>query len=128
LVAGGEFTTAGGASANGIARWNGSQWRPLGAGAGGTALVGIYATIVLPGGDLVVAGRGTTPNNVFRWNGTAWYALGPGMDNTVRSLAVLHNGDIVAGGFFHTVGGVVADGIARWNGTSLSAVASPSPG
>jgi hypothetical protein len=32
LIAGGDFTTAGGASAQHIASWNGSGWAPLGDG------------------------------------------------------------------------------------------------
>ena len=32
LYAGGGFTTAGGVSANYIAKWNGSAWSPLGSG------------------------------------------------------------------------------------------------
>ena len=32
LYAGGMFTTAGGVSANSIAKWNGSAWSPLGSG------------------------------------------------------------------------------------------------
>jgi len=33
LIVGGSFTTAGGAAANHVARWNGAAWTPLGAGA-----------------------------------------------------------------------------------------------
>jgi hypothetical protein len=33
LYAGGIFTTAGGAAANRIARWDGASWSPLGSGA-----------------------------------------------------------------------------------------------
>ena len=32
LYAGGQFTTAGGVSANYIAQWNGSSWSALGSG------------------------------------------------------------------------------------------------
>jgi hypothetical protein len=35
LYAGGQFTTAGGVLANGIAKWNGNSWSPLGSGIGG---------------------------------------------------------------------------------------------
>src|SRR5436189_6481321 len=37
LIAGGRFTTVGGHSANNIARWNGSEWQPLGSGITGYA-------------------------------------------------------------------------------------------
>ncbi len=35
LVAGGQFTSAGGVSTNGIAKWNGTSWSSLGLGVGG---------------------------------------------------------------------------------------------
>jgi hypothetical protein len=38
LYAGGSFTTAGGAAANRIARWDGSAWTPLGGGMNGEVL------------------------------------------------------------------------------------------
>ena len=40
------------------------------------------------------------------------------MPSTVASLAVLPNGDLVAGGSFKAAGGVIATYIARWDGTS----------
>jgi hypothetical protein len=52
LVAGGDFTTAGGVAANSIARWNGSSWSALGSGTDGTVL----SLAVLPSGDLAVGG------------------------------------------------------------------------
>jgi hypothetical protein len=42
----------------------------------------------------------------------------------VRALAVLPNGDLVAGGVFTTAGGVAASRIARWDGTSWSPLGS----
>src|SRR6185436_2279204 len=38
LYAGGNFTAAGGTSANGVARWDGSAWSPLGGGTDGAAI------------------------------------------------------------------------------------------
>lgn len=48
---GGKFTTAGGSSVNGIAKWNGSAWSPLGTGVSGSTSVKSLA--VLP--SLVLA-------------------------------------------------------------------------
>ena len=44
------------------------------------------------------------------------------MDDEVRSLAVASNGDLFAGGDFVTAGGVLVDGLARWDGTTWNAV------
>ncbi|HEU4419518.1 MAG TPA: hypothetical protein VFT55_11310, partial [Planctomycetota bacterium] len=138
LVAGGFFPTAGGVSASNIAHWNGTSWSALGSGISGTAppSPSVIALTALPNGDLVAGGRFTTAggvsaNNIARWNGTSWSALGSGMTvtwpyggATVDALTTLPNGDLVAGGCFTTAGGVSADRIARWNGTSWSALSS----
>jgi hypothetical protein len=74
-----------------------------------------------------VAG-GVSVNCVARWDGTSWSALGSGMSGVIPprvfALAVLPNGDLVAGGYFTAAGGVSAENIARWNGTSWSALGS----
>jgi hypothetical protein len=56
---------------------------------------------VLPNGDLVVGGSfiragGVPAFNVSRWNGTAWTPMGTGVDNFVRSMTVMPNGDVIA--------------------------------
>ncbi|MFN9842948.1 MAG: hypothetical protein ACK57Q_01290, partial [Planctomycetota bacterium] len=125
LVAGGFFSTAGGVTANRIARWNGSVWSSLGSETSSS----VSALAVLPNGDLVAGGNFTTAggvaaNRIARWNGSAWSALGSGMDSVVRAVAALPNGDLVAGGDFTTAGGVAANYIARWNGSTWSSLGS----
>jgi trimeric autotransporter adhesin len=135
VVAGGAFTTAGGLPANCIARWNGSSWSALGSGMSFSGSPpAVYALTVLPNGDLVAGGMfttagGTAVNHIARWNGSTWSALGSGMTGTafvpvVYALTVLPNGDLVAGGQFPIAGGVVVNNIARWNGSSWSALGS----
>jgi hypothetical protein len=68
-------------------------------------------------------------NRIARWNGASWSPLGSGItatnsSGTVDALAVLPNGDLVAGGSFTTAGGVTVNRIARWNGTSWSPLGS----
>jgi hypothetical protein len=68
-------------------------------------------------------------SRIARWNGTSWSALGSGISGlpnftSVNALTVLPNGDLVAGGQFTSAGGVSANGIARWDGTSWSALGS----
>jgi hypothetical protein len=131
-VAGGAFFSAGGVLANRIARWNGTAWAPLGAGMD----YQVEALAVLPNGDLVAGGLfrtagGTPANCIARWDGATWSPLGTGMGNSrpfsdpaVLALAVLPNGDVLAAGDFDSAGGVPANGIARWNGSSWSALGS----
>ena len=129
LIAGGDFTTAGGVAANYIARWNGSAWFPLGAGMNNR----VSALTTLPNGDLIAGGSFTTAGGVAaitiaRWNGSTWSPLGTGMQvaspnsPSVGSLVTLPNGDLIAGGYFSSAGGVFANNIARWNGSAWSPI------
>ena len=56
LIAGGEFTTAGGTEANCIARWDGTTWSPLDSGMNGE----VFALTVYDG-ELIAGGRFTPP-------------------------------------------------------------------
>jgi len=125
VIAGGDFTTAGGASASRIARWNGASWSALGTGVDGF-LASIQALTTLPNGDLIAGGLfatagGTSASCIARWDGVAWSPLGTGMNDSVLALLTLPNGDVLAAGSFTTAGGVSANGIARWDGASWSA-------
>src|SRR5262245_50517305 len=88
LYIGGEFTSAGGVPAAGIARWDGASWSVVGTGVSGTVLagtpVGVLALAVYDdggGADLYAGGHfanagGVAVSNIARWNGTSWSALG----------------------------------------------------
>jgi hypothetical protein len=126
LVVAGSFSTIGGIAAANIARWNGTAWSPLGAGVSGIATM-----LPMQNGDLVVGGTfasagGVPANNVASWSGGAWVPMGGGTNGHVQALTELPNGDVVAGGAFSSAGGVGvgAGNIARWNGTTWSAVGS----
>jgi hypothetical protein len=85
LYAGGWFTTAGGVTANYIAKWNGSAWSALGSGMGGDSgfagsvfALAVSGTTLYAGGNFTTAG-GVPANYIAKWNGSAWSALGSGM-------------------------------------------------
>ncbi len=124
VYAGGHFQSAGGVTANGIARWNGTGWSALGTGLqGGDGLTSVNALIRI-GVDLIVAGDfytagGTQARHIAKWSGSEWSALGPGMDKPVHALAETGEG-LIAGGKFTSAGGNPANRIARWNGTLWS--------
>lgn len=136
LYAAGEFTFAGGAQVNKIAKWKPSTgWTPLGLGipdAGTPPLLmpthvhslAVYddgtGPALFVAGDFPAAG-GIPANNIAKWNGAAWTALGAGTNAPVRSLVVHDDGTgpaLYAGGSFTSAGGATANGIARWNGAS----------
>ncbi len=124
IIAGGAFTTADGAPAASIARWDGGAWHPIGSGvadAPGTTGV-VSALLSLPNGDLVVGGRfitagGVEARNIARWNGSQWSPIGEGLDSSVLTLAVLPSGELVAGGSFDKAGAGATRFLAVWNGS-----------
>ena len=57
VYVGGQFTQAGGSSANYIAKWNGSSWSALGSGMDGTVYaLAVSGTDVYAGGNFTTAG------------------------------------------------------------------------
>ena len=142
LYAGGDFTMTtnnggGKATVNHIAKWNGFEWSALGSGVGGP----VYA-LAVSGSDVYAGGKFTTVtnngsgkvtvNHIAKWDGNYWSALGSGMSDgpgssfysSVAALAVSGN-DVYAGGGFRSAGGTAATNIAKWNGSSWSALGLP---
>lgn len=117
IVAGGEFTVAGGAPAAGIARWNGTAWASFGTGLVGAP--GIAKAIVeLPNGDLVAGGQflsagGLPASNLARWDGSTWSPLGAGVSGPVSALALARDGTLSVGGLFATAGGLTSPRFAQ---------------
>ncbi len=74
LVAGGDFTTAGGAlGASRIAAWNAASWRELGSGLGGLSMNTEVNTLIAYDNKLVVGGYFTTAggrgaNHIALWH------------------------------------------------------------
>ncbi len=132
LYAGGSFTTSDGATIP-VAQWNGSGWSALGSGVDGVVLaLASSGTNVYAGGRFTTAtGGGATNvpiNRIARWNGIRWTVLGLGMNDQVSALAVSGN-ELYAAGLFTlatNAGGAVVpvNRIARWNGSSWSALGS----
>jgi hypothetical protein len=121
VYAGGAFTTAGGAPANRIARWDGGSWLALGDGVSGEVYaVAVSGTDVYVGGAFTTAG-GAPANRIARWDGSAWSALGTGLSGDVLAIAV-DGGDVYVGGRFTTAGGQAALRVAKWDGSVWSAL------
>lgn len=127
LVAAGLFSAAAGFPVNRIARWNGTQWLPMGSGLAEIA----QALAVTPGnGHLYAGGTQFGGNRYFaylqRWNGSSWSSLGSiafDRDAGVNALLAANDGTLIVGGAFSSVGGLAnTSNIARWNGSSWSAI------
>ncbi len=131
LYAGGRFITAGGVWAPGVARWDGQAWSGLGANFSGS----VYALETLNTGMnrvLYVGGMFnefvSSAQNLVRWDGSTWSPAGSyawqSPDGPVRALCAVNFGGpdtlFVGGSFYYVGGGMVANNIARLNGTEWS--------
>ncbi len=136
VYVGGTFTTAGGNSAQNIAKWepSTSAWSALGAGVaytsygtGGTVnSIEVVGTDIYVGGYFLYAG-GVSRNYIAKWDGISWSGLGSGLNSAVVVLeADTDAGKIYVGGYFTTAGGTSANRIAAWDtaGYSWSALGS----
>lgn len=150
LVVSGEFRRIGEVECYRIARYDGTNWFPFGAGLRGgmrfgfTRLEGSGSGIVEAGaasclapmdGDLVAFGMFTQAGTigvpgVAVWNGTNWLRLAEtrptGVNLPIRALVA--DGEFVyAAGDFTTVGDAVVGGLARWNGLKWQGFPEPVP-
>ena len=100
LLAAGDFTQHGSTTVNGLARWNGTMWT-----AAGSLGTGVREVVSLPNGAVVYAGN----FYVYRLGSPASNSLQGG----VSALAVADNGDLLVGGDFLTVDGLVSAHVAR---------------
>lgn len=132
LYVGGAFTTAGGETAQRIARWDGEAWSPLGEGLGNNVrALAVFddgeGEALYAGGTFQTAG-GQDIVGVARWDGEEWSALGKGLGGGlpfVYAMTVFDDGDgpaLYVGGTFITAGGESATNIARWDGEDWSSV------
>ena len=131
IVAGGEFTNAGGHDVNNIALWNGTAWQVLGLGVNGSVLaLAVFNNELFAGGEFTTAG-GIVAYKIAKWDGINWTSLNSGFDednDKVMSL-IEHSNDLIVGGQF--VDTVVYDNnraqlnnVAKWTGTTWLALGS----
>jgi hypothetical protein len=129
LIAGGIFSSVnGGTAANNIASWNGSSWSALGTGTTNTVVsLMIYNGLLIAGGFFGSAGGVTGTKCIASWNGVSWLPLGTGMEGDLFTCVYTlgdYNGQLYAGGYFNTAGGIPAENIAVWGGLSWLPVGS----
>lgn len=130
VYVGGQFTSAGGITANSIAMWDGTNWSAL---ISSNGINGVSASVnpqvlslAFKGTELFVGGLfssagGVSVNNIAKWDGSNWLVVGNGFDSSVNSLCVIGN-EIYAGGFFENTGNMLVNKIAKWNGLSWSSL------
>jgi len=114
---------------SGIARWDGSEWQPLGRGLRnkyGGSTTGVSLKVL--NNELYVCGfmdscAGVAANGVAKYNGVSWSSVHNipkfNINNTPNIIyeVELYKGDIyVSGNFYDSIGGNIWR-MARWNGT-----------
>ena len=123
----GYFNRIGGINANGIAKFDGTNWFSLGQG-----IKGLVNKIMFKSSDLYAVGLFDSAGNVktscvAKWDGKTWSGFGKGVTSHVgkynreyvNSISIIGS-KVFIGGEFDTVGGVYANNIAMWNGTVWS--------
>ena len=139
LYAGGRFTQAGGAPANYVAKWDGASWSPIGVGGNGTNyhvhVLEVFddgtggGPALYAGGEFTTAG-GVAASRIAKWDGSSWSSLGSGVPLwSVDALAVFDDQSgggpaLYVGGNFNSAGGIAANRIAKWDGTTWSPLGS----
>lgn len=138
LIVGGYFNSAGNVAGTAkLARWDGSAWHAMDAQAE-SFLSSIWDLEVHDDGSgeaLYIAGNYVTLNgqvgldHIARWDGTTYTSVGGTIDGAVPLIVLdvlsadLGDGPhLYAAGRFLSIGGVAANNIARWNGSSWEAL------
>lgn len=132
LYIAGGFLFAGGVFSPGVARWDGASVASFG-GVHGDSNTARALTVfddgtgsaLYVGGSFDNAGNVNGVGNIARFGPMGWSALGSGANESVDALtAHVESGVpvLVAGGLFTAIGGVSANRIARWQGSSWSPV------
>lgn len=114
LIVGGNFSQVVGSPASGLARWNGTTWTPISTG----LQVGGVRSMAVWRGDLYVASQGNV--RLARLQGNEWQPLvsSPG---EIHALAVVRD-SLWIGGRFSAIGGIAANGLARFDGETFHPV------
>ncbi len=133
LYVGGTFTNAGDvATADNIAKWNGTSWSGLGSnGSGDGAIQGPVDAIAVSGSDVYVGGTFTdaagiaNADSIAKFDGTTWSELpetdgGPAMDpGSIVSAIAISGANVYIAGLFQNAGGeFYGDNLARWDGSA----------
>lgn len=135
LYAGGLFEVIGSTVAQRIAKWDGTNWTPLGIGVSAPVADPCVRVITKIGSELYVGGSfcaagGVEATNIAKWDGQQWTALGCGLGDhpkfAVCAVASFQGIIYAAGMFTRAVGEYggwqQVNHIAKWNGTTWSGV------
>ncbi len=138
LIVAGNFSTAGGQQVNGIARWDGTQWHPLGPGFNSSVYgICVYNGVLYAGGDFTFSGN-VPLHYIAAWNGTTWQSTGfslyyasPLDYSFIHTMTVINGKMYISGGFDRALSGstiLQCTGIASYDGISVDTLSGGLPG
>lgn len=133
LIIAGRFDSIGSTKLNGLAKWDGNAWQPIGTGKGVTG--GISGSnvrgMIVYKNELYIYGSftnidGKQIGRIAKWNGSQWSDVGgsganPGISNGVRD-AIIYNDELYVCGDFSQLGSTQAKYVAKWNGQTWVAI------
>ncbi|MEO1450949.1 MAG: T9SS type A sorting domain-containing protein [Bacteroidota bacterium] len=119
------------ADSNWVYVFDGNSLEKLGSAvstAGSSLFPNIYDIIEYQG-NLVACGEfnrvgSDTVAGIMQWDGTAWGPLGDGLSGSLVSNVtfphklLVHNDELYVVGNFRSAGGMLVDGVAKWDGTT----------
>jgi len=111
LIVGGSFSAAGNTTLNGVARWDGVGWRPLGNGIPGAGSCSNYV-------ESLVVFRGQLYAEGWCWDGETWTEVFA-VDGAI-CCQVVHDDIMVVGGCFTTAQGIPSNDLFLWDGESVN--------
>jgi len=130
LYAGGSFTKSGNTTLNYIAKWDGTNWLPVGSGFNGYASPSVNAMYAW-NGKLYAGGffdESDTETHIFsiaRWDDSIWNGLKSGIgsdnDSSIEGFVFAidtFQGNLYVGGDFGFAGGKPTSDIVVWNGNN----------
>ena len=125
LIVAGDFDRICDLDTRNIARWDGERAYPYGEGLEDDYDMGMVMALAIYRGELYAGGGFRANGGLFiaKWDGHDWQAVGGGAGAAV--LAMENVGRVlVVGGYFPLAGGMGANHIAYWNGTSWNMMGS----
>ena len=140
LYIGGDFVEPDTVAFNHVAKWDGSNWQPVGAGfllysnpyAASVYSLGVSNGKLYAGGYFDQSGSTTHLFSIAQWSDSAWESLGRGVSTTdttqtgqVESICSYKN-NLYVGGAFACAGDDTAHYIAEWDGVNWYSLNEPS--
>lgn len=137
LWVGGDFNNVGGNSpSDGVVKWDDANSVWVGGNSGVDLVGGVNESVrvlyvnpndnnLYMGGEFpeLHDGDAAAPDynmsGIAMYDGSNWYPLGTGLNEYCRAIHE-YNGNLIAGGYFTTAGGVSCNKIAKWNGVNWS--------